>query len=71
MGEQEQGGSNSHCDRCGDAFDVREWYPAEFVEGDAGNVRLLEFCSADCRDAWHETTFETSAASSSVRNGMN
>lgn len=52
MGEHGRGGSRSQCDRCGDAFDVSEWHPAELVEADDGDVHLVEFCSTECRERW-------------------
>lgn len=52
MGEQDRGGSRSRCDHCGDALDVETWHPAELVEEEGDDTRLVEFCSEECHERW-------------------
>ncbi len=40
------------CDHCGSAIDTTEWYPVTNERGPDGSIRLYDFCSEDCRDAW-------------------
>lgn len=40
------------CEYCGAAIETSDWYPVTNERGADGSVRLYDFCSEDCQDAW-------------------